>query len=190
MRERNSEQQESGKYRFIRWTIYFLLLVIIVAGVSMFIITSSVPYEETKSFWRPAQFNIANLVDGKYVPIAMVNPSGTLNYVTLDEFKRRFADKKSEIIIRQDSRIYYLHKTDTSTFIATEVLAPVNHFVNSYVTDADIQGQIHVQHDSHGDPVVPGIILGFSVYALFLVFACPLRLHSLIKRMANTCANA
>lgn len=152
---------------------YLIMMIATMAVTYICFYSTFKPYQETKSLWLPAEYHIANLVDGQYTIIAEVRPSGTLNYISMADYQNRFAGKKSEIIIDRHGQAFYLHKTDSATFITRQNLLPFSFFsfTDQSITDITGQGQIQIDHKRLPDffGMVTVLSLVFAVLAVGFV---------------------
>lgn len=81
-------------------------------------------WKETKEIWLPEKYSITNKVEGVYIKVAKFIPSGSVNEISLEEYKRYF--KEGSVTITADFTVYYwteiLKEDGKTTYLAFQKL--------------------------------------------------------------------
>lgn len=101
----------------MRAVLGIAVFAIIVGGGIGAMIHYSSPYNTSVNIWLPENHSIGNLVDGAYVPINFIKPSGTLVHIPFEAYERRFADKEGSIIVAQDGTACFIAKVGNIAYV-------------------------------------------------------------------------
>jgi hypothetical protein len=89
-----------------------ILAIVFLSAIGYF----SIPFDATKEVWLPEKYSWAN----NRLPVKEVFLSGTAVIIPLEEYKQRFSEAESILILSSGARvtIYYLTKQEGITYCA------------------------------------------------------------------------